>query len=168
VSPRSRVPASPALAFFDTNVLVYAHDADSPKKRDVARALLLEHLGAGTFRTSSQALAEYFSVLTTNGSVPLSPAAAGWLADQLPADAVVTPGLATLRAAVRLSASLGLAIWDALILQAAIACGAGVVLTEDAHLLSALEAPGFDGLRGEDPFAALAAPATGDETSPGE
>ena len=162
MSPRTRVPAAPELVFFDTNVLVYAHDADAPRKRDVARALLLEHLGAGTFRTSTQVLAEYFSVLTTKGEVPLPASSAGWLAEQLPADLVVAPGIAALRAATRLSASLGISIWDASIAQAAADCEARVILTEDARLLAALSSAGGDGPRGEDPFAAIAGAASAD------
>ncbi len=162
VSPRTRVPAAPELVFFDTNVLVYAHDADAPRKRDVARALLLEHLGAGTFRTSTQVLAEYFSALTTKGEVPLPASSAGWLAEQLPADLVVAPGVGSLRAATRISVTLGVSIWDAFIAQAAAECGAGVILTEDARLLAALSAMGQDGPRGEDPFAVLAGSASAD------
>jgi predicted nucleic acid-binding protein len=156
MSRRPRGPAAPELVFFDTNVLVYAHDADAPQKRDLARALLLEHLAAGTFCTSTQVMAEYFSVVTTKGSVPLEPAAAGWLAEQLPADAVVAPAVGSLRSAARLSASLGLSIWDALIVQAALDCGAGVILTEDARLLRVLAASAVDHLRAENPFVAPA------------
>ena len=146
MSPAAR--AEP-LAFFDTNVLVYAHDASAPRRRDVARELLLRHLGAGTLRTSTQVLAEYVSVVTTKGEVPLEPAAAARLVEQLPAEAVVAPGLATLRAAARSGG--GLSIWDALVLQTARECGAAVLYTEDRRLLRALaEAGGAPA--GRDPF----------------
>jgi predicted nucleic acid-binding protein len=139
-------------AFFDTNVLVYAHDAGCPAKRDVARALILDHLGAGTLRTSTQALAEYFSVVTTKGEVVLEAGAAAWLIEQLPADAVVVPGRDTLRAAARRCASSGLSIWDALIVQAAHEAGAALLYTEDTRVLRAV-AGDPDGLQGADPFA---------------
>jgi predicted nucleic acid-binding protein len=51
-------PLAP-LVFIDTSVLVCAHDASAPARRDAARALVLEHLGAGTLRTSTQVLQEY-------------------------------------------------------------------------------------------------------------
>lgn len=130
--------AAADVVFLDTSVLVYAHDASAPRKRDVARGLLLEHLGAGTLRTSTQALAEYFSVVTGKGEAPLGPAAASWLIDQLPAEAVVAPGLTTLRAAARLSAEAGISVWDALIVEAARECRACVLYTEDARLVRAV------------------------------
>lgn len=144
----------PAPVFLDTNVLVYAHDASEPRKRDVARELLLGHLGTGTLRTSTQALAEYFSVVTGKGEVRLDAGAAAWLIERLPADAVVAPGLRTLRAAARLCAAAGLSIWDALIVEAAREAGADVLYTEDARVLRAVNGPprGPGGLRAVDPF----------------
>jgi predicted nucleic acid-binding protein len=140
----------PGRAFFDTNVLVYAHDASEPRKRDLARTLILEHLGAGTMCTSTQALAEYFSVVTTKGETRLEPRAAAWLIEQLPPDAVVTPSHAVLKAAARRCASAGLSIWDALILEAAREAGAELLYREDAGLLRAGE--GETGPRIVDPF----------------
>jgi predicted nucleic acid-binding protein len=152
-SPALAASASPSgKAFFDTNVLVYAHDASAPRKREIARALLLEHLGADTLCTSTQVLAEYYSVVTRKGEVPLSGQAAAWLIEQLPAEAVVTPGLAGLRAASGRCAAGGLSIWDALIVEAALEAGATLLYTEDARLLRALEGDAR-GLRGQDPFA---------------
>ena len=141
-----------ALVFLDTNVLVYAHDASEPRKRDIARSLLLDHLGAGTLRTSSQALSEYFSVVTGKGETRLEPQAAAWLIEQLPGDAVITPGPSGLRAAARRCAGGGLSIWDALIVEAARESGAAVLYSEDARLLRAVT-PDADGLRVVDPFA---------------
>jgi predicted nucleic acid-binding protein len=137
--------------FLDTNVLVYAHDASRPHKRDIARALLLEHLGAGTLRTSTQALSEYFSVVTGKGETRLSAGAASWIVDQLPAEAVVTVGLGGLRAAVRRCAGGGLSLWDALIVEAARQAGAAVLYTEDARVLRAFDDEA-GGLRAVDPF----------------
>ena len=160
-----RAPA-PARTFFDTSVLVYAHDASEPRKRDVARRLLLEHLGAGTFCTSVQVLAEYFSVVTTKGEARLDAASARWLVEQLPADDLVAAGPRTLRSAARLcaataapsatgasaTAAAGLSIWDALVVETAIEAGAQALYSEDARLLRAVAAAVPD-LRAEDPFA---------------
>jgi len=158
-SPPVQAPMEPpARAFFDTNVLVYAHDASEPRKRDAARGLIFEHLGAGALRTSTQALAEYFSVVTSKGEAPLGARAAAWLIEQLPADAVVTPGVGTLRAAARRCAAGDLSIWDALIVEAAREAGAEVLYTEDARLLRAVNGEPDDGrslgggaARGADP-----------------
>jgi predicted nucleic acid-binding protein len=146
-----------ARAFFDTNVLVYAHDASEPRKRDVARALLLHHLGAGTFCTSTQVLTECFSVVTTRGETRMDPGAASWLVEQLPPEAVVTLGVDGLRATVARCARGGLSIWDALVVEAARSAGAEVLLTEDAGLLRTVT-QAMDGLRAQNPFGATARP----------
>ncbi len=138
--------------FLDTSVLVYAHDASQPHKRDIARSLLLEHLGAGTLRTSTQALSEYFSVVTGEGEMRLSAGAASWILNQLPAETVVTVGPGGLRAAVRRCAGGGLSVWDALIVEAARQAGAAVLYTDDARVLRAVDGEA-DGLRAVNPFA---------------
>ncbi|GEM_PF-434645 len=146
--PRTRVAQK---AFFDTNVLVYAHDASAPRKRDIARALLFDHLGAGSLCVSTQALSEYYSVLTTRGEVRLGAEAAAWLIEQLPAGVVFAPSLDTLRAAVRRSAGGSLSIWDGLILETAREAGAGLLYTEDRRLLAAVD-EARDGITALDPF----------------
>jgi predicted nucleic acid-binding protein len=70
--------------------------------------------------------------------MPLDASASAWLIEQLTAEAVVSPGLATLRAATRTSAAARLSIWDALIVQTAREAGAAVLCTEDARLLRAV------------------------------
>jgi predicted nucleic acid-binding protein len=137
--------------FLDTNVLVYAHDASQPRKRDIARALLLEHLGAGTLRTSTQALSEYFSVVTGKGETRLSAGAASWMVDQLPDEAVVTVDLGGLQAAVRRCAGGGLSVWDALIVEAARQARAAVLYTEDTQVLRAVDSEA-GALRAVNPF----------------
>ncbi len=52
------------LAFFDTNILVYADDRSSPKKQDRAITLFSEHLRLGTAVISLQVLQEYFAAAT--------------------------------------------------------------------------------------------------------
>ena len=47
--------------FFDTNVLVYFVDEDEPEKRQVARALVEQHLFAGDGVLSVQVLREFYS-----------------------------------------------------------------------------------------------------------
>src|SRR5690349_9750998 len=52
------------LAFFDTNVLVYADDGAHPAKQDRAIALVVEHFREGTAVVSLQVLQEYFVAAT--------------------------------------------------------------------------------------------------------
>jgi hypothetical protein len=53
-----------ARSFFDTNILVYADDDDTPKKQRVGRDLWDEHRRAGTGVVSMQVLQEYFVTVT--------------------------------------------------------------------------------------------------------
>ena len=59
--------------FFDTNVLVYAFDEGEPEKREVALALIKEHLEEGDGILSVQVLREFY-VSVRRLSRPLSAA----------------------------------------------------------------------------------------------
>ncbi|HEY2296054.1 MAG TPA: PIN domain-containing protein [Thermoanaerobaculia bacterium] len=50
--------------FFDTNVLVYLFDTDSPAKQAQARDLLTEHARSGRIVLSSQVLQEFYVTVT--------------------------------------------------------------------------------------------------------
>jgi predicted nucleic acid-binding protein len=52
------------LAFFDTNILVYADDASSPQKQTRAIALVTEYHRRNTFVVSLQVMQEYFAAVT--------------------------------------------------------------------------------------------------------
>jgi predicted nucleic acid-binding protein len=58
-----------ARAFLDTNILVYADDADAGPKRAKAQALVLGALANGDAVISTQVLQEYFAVATRKLSV---------------------------------------------------------------------------------------------------
>ena len=59
--------------FFDTNVLVYAHDAASPEKRERSRSLLFQNMGDNTGVISPQVLSEFFVTVTQKLKRPISP-----------------------------------------------------------------------------------------------
>lgn len=61
------------LAFFDTNLRVYADDNASPQKRDRAIKLFAEHLRHETAVVSLQVLLEYFAAARRNATFPLGP-----------------------------------------------------------------------------------------------
>ena len=50
--------------FFDTSVLVYLFDADSPDKRKKARALFQKHAESGDILLSTQVLQEFYLAVT--------------------------------------------------------------------------------------------------------
>jgi predicted nucleic acid-binding protein len=65
VQPRRTARAEMSgLAFFDTNVLLYADDIASPEKRERTIALFAKHLRRGTAVISLQVLQEYFAAAT--------------------------------------------------------------------------------------------------------
>lgn len=130
--------------FFDTNVLVYAHDASEPQKRKAARKLLSTHLASQTAVLSTQVLQEYFVAATRVGlSAEL---AQRHVATYARANVVqVTTEL--ILSAIDLHRLHHLSFWDALIVRSARAGGCGVLLSEDLQ-----HGQSYDGVRIENPF----------------
>jgi len=118
------------LAFFDTNVLVYADDATSPNQQEKAIAVFAGYLRRGTAVVSLQVLQEYFAVATRK--LGLAPEVAqrkwrSWLAPVVPFDA------GDVIAAFGLHRLTQVSFWDALIVHAARSAGARVLFSEDVH-----------------------------------
>jgi len=133
-------------AFFDTNVLVYAFDEGEPAKREVARALVEEHLIGGDETLSVQVLREFYSA-TRKQSHPLSDEEAVEAVRYLAAFSPISEDAGMVIGAVRRSRELMLSFWDALIVEAALKAGADLLLTEDLQHGRVIE-----GLRVENPF----------------
>lgn len=130
--------------FFDTNVLVYAHAADEPRKRKTARNLLAAHLGDQTAVLSTQVLQEYFVAATRIG-LPAE-LAQQQVATYAQANVVqVTTEL--ILAAIDLHRLQKVSFWDALIVRSARAGGCSVLLSEDLQ-----HGQSYDGVRVENPF----------------
>jgi predicted nucleic acid-binding protein len=137
------------IAFFDTNILVYAHDIGHPGKRRVAADLLRLHLTPGKGVISTQVLQEFFVSITRQAArFPLSKAK-DLVADYLRLN-VVTVGPYHIVRAIDLQMRHQVSFWDALILAAAESAGASIVLSEDFS-------PGriFDGIEVRNPFVAI-------------
>lgn len=131
--------------FFDTNVLVYAQDADDAQKRKTARKLLAAHVEDQTAVFSTQVLQEYFVAITRRG-VPAE-IAQEHVATYAQADIVqVTTDL--ILAAIELHRLHKLSFWDSLIVRAARAAGCDTVFSEDMKA-----GANYDGVRIENPFA---------------
>ena len=135
------------LAFFDTNVLVYADDIASPEKRDLAIALFAEHLRRGTAVVSLQVMQEYFAAATRK--LGLAPEMAQRKVEILARGRVVRFDASDVIAAIELHRLTQVSFWDALIVNAARAAGATVLYSEDFQ-------PGavIGGVRIVNPFAA--------------
>ena len=117
--------------FVDSNVLVYAHDADSGNKQRIAANAVAEILSARSGVLSIQVLQEFYSTVTRKLRSAIARDVArellrgysSWTIQQLTADDVI--------AASFLEQRHQLSFWDALIVQAALLAGATKLLSED-------------------------------------
>jgi predicted nucleic acid-binding protein len=117
--------------FFDTNVLVYAHDATAPEKCARSRELLFASIEAGNGVISAQVLSEFFVTVTQKVRKPIAPERARrelQLLSTLPT--VDIDSTLVLQAAERCRTWL-VSFWDALILAAAARGGCATVYSED-------------------------------------
>jgi predicted nucleic acid-binding protein len=117
--------------FFDTNVLVYLFDADSPDKRKTARALFQQHAEAGDILLSTQVLQEFYVAVTRKLARPLDTAAAAEAVSSFAELALVQIDSALIVSAIHRSRNSRLSFWDALIVQAAIEGHASTLYSED-------------------------------------
>lgn len=116
-------------SFLDTNVLVYADAADEPVKQRRALALIREHRLAGTGVLSVQVLQEYANVALRRLGLP-APLVQQRLKFYAGFD-LVTTNVALLGAGIDLHVLRQIAFYDALVVQAAIISGCGILFSED-------------------------------------
>jgi predicted nucleic acid-binding protein len=132
-------------SFFDTNVLVYSDDDDTPAKQRLARDLIYEHRRGGTGVVSLQVLQEYFVTVTQKLGVA-SPVARRKV-EILSEFDVVVPEVADILAAIDLHRLHGFSFWDALVVRTAKQAGCRVLLSEDLE-----DGREIDGLQVLNPF----------------
>lgn len=135
-------------AFVDTNVLVYLFDRDTPVKQRRARELLARE--ASRLVLSTQVLAEFYVAVTRKLARPLSAPEAEAAVGDLCALDVVALDAPLVRRGVARARRERLSLWDALIVEAALARGCVQLLSEDFQ-----DGRVFDGrLAVTNPFAA--------------
>ena len=135
--------------FVDTNVLIYAHDADAGRKREIARGVLHELWSERTGLLSTQVLQEFYVNVTRKIASPLSKdsaravvsAYASWCSE-------IT--LEEISTAFRIEDESHLGFWDALIIASAAKGGAARLLSEDMNAGQTVL-----GVLIEDPFATV-------------
>ncbi len=132
--------------FIDTNVLVYADDADAKVKQKKAREILKKHIGAGTAVLSTQVLQEFYAIATRKLGLEAG-IARGRVETFARLDIVVIRPEHIL-AAIDLQRLRSLSFWDALVVRAAVSAGCARLLSEDMN-----DGQIIDGVRIEDPFA---------------
>lgn len=117
--------------FFDTNILVYLFDADSPDKQASAHELFAEQGRSGRIVLSSQVLQEFYVTVTRKLARPLPQKDALLVLMQLSVFPLVTADGALVLRAVQLHQKASLSFWDALIVQAALEGNCKTLLSED-------------------------------------
>jgi predicted nucleic acid-binding protein len=134
-----------ARSFFDTNVLIYADDKDSPTKQHRALDLVAEHRRAGTGVVSLQVLQEYF--VTVTRKLHVDARIARRKVELIAEFDVATPDVTDILAAIDLHRLHGFSFWDALVLRAAKQSGCSVLFSEDMQ-----DAREIDGVQIVNPF----------------
>ena len=130
--------------FLDTNIVVYAFDGADPVKQRIA----IEVLEAGDrLVVSTQVLLETWWVLTRRLAEPLDEDQASKVIDELCALPVVSTDPELVRRAIETGRRFEIAVWDALIIEAARVSGCRRVLSEDLQ-----SGQDFAGVVVENPF----------------
>ena len=117
--------------FVDTNVLVYAEDADAGPKHEVARALILDLWEVGDGALSVQVLQEFFVTVTRKVAKPMRADRAARIVEEYTTWTVVETDVDLLRKAIGPHQRARLPFWDALVVQAAGRADCDELLTED-------------------------------------
>ena len=135
-----------AKTFVDTNVLIYAHDADAGAKHEIAKGIVRELWDRRNGVLSMQVLQEFYVNVTRKIATPLPRASARTVVDTYTVWCIDTTP-AEISTAFRIEDEAGIGFWDALIIAAARKAGAARIVSEDLN-------PGqtIAGVRIENPF----------------
>lgn len=114
--------------FLDTNVVVYAFDRSEPAKQQVALEIFES---VQRLVVSTQVLLETWWVLTRKLPTPMQEDDAAQVINELARLPVVQADSALVVRAINTSRRRQLAVWDAMILEAARSAACETVLTED-------------------------------------
>jgi predicted nucleic acid-binding protein len=137
-----------AEVLLDTNVLVYAFDADEPEKQRSAQELLDGLVCDGTACVSSQVLGEFYVTVTRRFPESMDPVTAARHVERLAEVFVVhSSGLQVVLEALRCVIRYRLSYYDAQIWAVARLNHVPVVLSEDFSAETEIE-----GVRFENPF----------------
>lgn len=119
--------------FVDTNVLVYAHDRGSGRKRSMANELVkrLWHERSGVL--STQVLQELYVNVRRKAEKPLSVSASRQLIEDYLCWQIIVNDGSTILQALDFEQRYTISFWDALIVQAANAAGAHLLYSEDLN-----------------------------------
>ena len=133
--------------FVDTNILVYAHDADAGEKHACAAKAVASLWESRRGLLSTQVLQELYITLTRKVTSPVTGNFARRLIrNYLTWELVLNDGAIILHAG-EIGENYHLSFWDALIVAAAYSKNSAIILTEDMNHGQIIE-----GIRIENPF----------------
>ncbi len=122
-----------AVAFVDSNILIYAHDLDAGVKRDRAVAKLRELWNAGTGRLSVQVLQEFYVNATQKLATPIARSTAREVIQAYGVWVHRATTAQTVTRATEISDLARISFWDALIVASAEEAEADELLSEDLN-----------------------------------
>lgn len=122
-----------AIAFVDSNILIYAHDLDAGAKRERAIAKLRELWDSGTGRLSVQVLQEFFVNATQKLATPIARSTAREVIRTYGVWVHHATTVDTVTRAAEISDLARISFWDALIVASAEEAHADELLSEDLN-----------------------------------
>lgn len=122
-----------AVAFVDTNTLIYAHDLDAGVKRERAMAKLRELWDSGTGRLSIQVLQEFYVNATQKLTTPVARSTAREVIKTYGVWVHHATTVETVTRATELAELARISFWDALIVASAEEVDAEELLSEDLN-----------------------------------
>lgn len=122
-----------AKVFVDTNVFLYAFDADAGRKRVLGSQLVRELWVSGEACLSVQVLQEFYVNATRKMTRPLSPTMAQRVVSYLSTWTVHTPNTRDVLSAIELHQSKQLSFWDAMIVHSSVKLGCDTLYSEDLN-----------------------------------
>jgi len=137
-----------AKIFVDTNVLVYAYDIDAGTKQSTAKIILRELWDRDTGALSMQVLQEFYTTATRKLASPVPKEKARRIIGHYALWCVVTTP-EDIQQAFLIEDGARIGFWDAMIVAAAVKCGATRILSEDLN-----HGQTIAGITIENPFAA--------------
>jgi predicted nucleic acid-binding protein len=121
------------LVFVDTNILIYAHDADAGSKRARAEAILRELWDSGAGRLSVEVLQEFYVNATRKLTAPIAHSSAREVVSSYGAWVRESTTAETVTRAIEVAALARISFWDALIVASAEQAEATQIYSEDLN-----------------------------------
>lgn len=117
--------------FVDTNIIVYAHDAESATKQSRAQEIIIEGIRLENAVISTQVLCEFFVTITEKIKKPLSVAKARREIILLSHLEIIEVDVSMIIRAIEIRQRWKISYWDGLIISAAERSGCSTLWSED-------------------------------------